>query len=86
LADLRLDEADYARMSKRLAEVVPPGRTVLFLEGGYDLEAIEGSVAAAIRGFRGEFPDRTGGESPDRAWNMFKVAAASAAAFWSLPV
>jgi acetoin utilization deacetylase AcuC-like enzyme len=86
LADLRLDEADYSRMARRLTEIVPSGRTVLFLEGGYDLEAIEASVAASIRGFDGEYPERTGGASPDRAWNMFKVAAATVATHWELPL
>jgi len=86
LADFRLDESDYARMANRLSGIVPAGRSVLFLEGGYDLPAIEASVAAAIRGFAGEYPERTGGASPDRAWNMFKVAAATAAAHWELPL
>jgi acetoin utilization deacetylase AcuC-like enzyme len=85
LADLRLDEADYARMGNRLASVVPEGRTMLFLEGGYDLPAIEGATAAALRGLAGACPDRTGGVSPDRAWNMFKVTAATAGRHWDLP-
>ena len=44
LADLRLHEADYGRMARRIAEVIGPGRLLFFLEGGYDLEAITGSV------------------------------------------
>jgi acetoin utilization deacetylase AcuC-like enzyme len=84
LADLRLIEGDYGRMGSRLAGVVAPGRTVLFLEGGYDLPAIEGSVAAAIDGFDGAVPDPTAETSPDRAWHMFKVAAATVAAHWEL--
>jgi acetoin utilization deacetylase AcuC-like enzyme len=86
LADLRLEEADYARMANRLVGIVPSGRTVLFLEGGYDLAAIEASVVSSIRGFAGDYPERNGAVSPDRAWNMFKVAAATAAAHWALPL
>jgi acetoin utilization deacetylase AcuC-like enzyme len=84
LADLRLGEHDYARMAHRLSGAAGNGRIALFLEGGYDLAAIESSVEAAIRGIDGYFPDLGETESPDRAWHMFRVATAAAAAHWDL--
>ncbi len=48
LAAIGLDAADYGFMSAALREVVSAGRTIYFLEGGYDLAAIEESVAATL--------------------------------------
>jgi acetoin utilization deacetylase AcuC-like enzyme len=47
LADLAWSAGDYAALAGRVAELAPaPGRTVAFLEGGYDLAALRASVAA----------------------------------------
>ena len=40
ITDLGLSSADYADISLVLTDLVPPGRRLLFLEGGYDLEAL----------------------------------------------
>jgi acetoin utilization deacetylase AcuC-like enzyme len=69
LAELRLLPSDYARMAVGLAAVVGPGRTVYFLEGGYDLAAIESSVAATLRG-------AAGGSVPDESLRSMSPAAA----------
>ncbi len=53
LAGLSLLESDYASMGSALRGVVGPGRTIVFLEGGYNLNAIQGSVAATLRGLAG---------------------------------
>jgi acetoin utilization deacetylase AcuC-like enzyme len=53
LAGIELAHGDYAMMASGLAPLVPPGRTVYFLEGGYDLEAIRSSVAATLDGYAG---------------------------------
>jgi len=45
LADLALTSADFADLARTVAV---PGRTVLFLEGGYDLAALRASVAATV--------------------------------------
>jgi acetoin utilization deacetylase AcuC-like enzyme len=50
LAGLGLVASDYEYMAGRLAEVVPSGRIAVFLEGGYDLEALHDSAAATVRG------------------------------------
>ena len=71
LANIQLREPDFGRMGHRLAQLAP-GRLVFFLEGGYDLGAISGSVEASLRGAGGEFPDLTGAQSPPRAFHMLR--------------
>ncbi len=61
LAELRLVEADYAAMARHIGARISPGRIVLLLEGGYDLEALRGSAAAVVRGIAGEPPLPPGG-------------------------
>ncbi len=46
LGSLGLREGDFANLTRRCGELVPAGRTILFLEGGYDLNAIANSAAA----------------------------------------
>jgi acetoin utilization deacetylase AcuC-like enzyme len=75
LASMNLSDAAYAMMAREIARVAAAsagGRVVLLLEGGYDLAAIEGSLAAsilalaapgAIHGKTGELEaGRSGGE------------------------
>jgi acetoin utilization deacetylase AcuC-like enzyme len=47
LADLAWTAGDYAALAARVAEFAPaPGRTIAFLEGGYDLAALRASAGA----------------------------------------
>ncbi len=48
LANLEFSSGDFARIAARVAEFSMPGRLALFLEGGYNLEALRGSVAATL--------------------------------------
>jgi acetoin utilization deacetylase AcuC-like enzyme len=49
LAELALSAGDFARLARSVAGVVArPGRLALFLEGGYDLAALQASVAATV--------------------------------------
>jgi acetoin utilization deacetylase AcuC-like enzyme len=48
LTDLGLTSGDYADLTARIRSLAPPGRLVLFLEGGYDLDALHNSVAATV--------------------------------------
>lgn len=48
LAGLELTSADYADMAVRLQTLVPSRRTVVVLEGGYDLEALAYSTGATL--------------------------------------
>ena len=47
LADLSLSAGDFALMAERVTRWAPPDRIVLFLEGGYDLDALAGSAVPA---------------------------------------
>ncbi|MGI8756481.1 MAG: histone deacetylase family protein [Acidimicrobiales bacterium] len=48
LCDLRLTAGDYADVTVELAALVSPGRRLLFLEGGYDLEALTSCTGAVL--------------------------------------
>jgi acetoin utilization deacetylase AcuC-like enzyme len=49
LADLRLTAGDFADLTARVVRFAPrAGRTVLVLEGGYDLDALRLSVGASL--------------------------------------
>ena len=53
LTGLGLSAGDYAPLTARLAGLVPAGRVVAFLEGGYDLEALGASAAACVGALAG---------------------------------
>ena len=48
LTDLGLSSGDIADLTAGLLELVPPGRRVAFLEGGYDLQALAACAAACV--------------------------------------
>jgi acetoin utilization deacetylase AcuC-like enzyme len=55
LTGLALSSADYAALAGRAVALAPrPGRSIVFLEGGYDLEAVRDSVAATLPVLVGE--------------------------------
>ncbi|HVC13959.1 MAG TPA: histone deacetylase [Acidimicrobiales bacterium] len=55
LAELMLSSADFGALARRVAQFVPsPGRLVLFLEGGYDLQALRRSTAATLGALMGD--------------------------------
>ena len=54
LTDLGLTAGDFADMTAELVALVPAGRRVVFLEGGYDLGALRDSTAAALGALAGE--------------------------------
>lgn len=53
LAGLGLTAGDFADLTARLAALVPAGRRLAFLEGGYDLEALAASAGAAVAALAG---------------------------------
>ncbi len=61
LTQLGLSSADYASLTARLLQFVPPGRSVWFLEGGYDLDALRVCTAVTLRVLAGEV-----GDAPER--------------------
>ena len=53
LTDLGLSAGDFADLTRRVVHLAHPGRRVLFLEGGYDLQALalsSGATVAALVG------------------------------------
>jgi acetoin utilization deacetylase AcuC-like enzyme len=54
LTGLGLTAGDFADITAELVALLPPGRCVAFLEGGYDLDALRDSTAAALRALAGE--------------------------------
>jgi len=48
ITDMGLTAGDYAALTARILEIAPPGRRIVFLEGGYDLDALKESAAAVM--------------------------------------
>lgn len=66
LTDLGLTAGDVARLVHDIAGFAPaPGRTIAFLEGGYDLEAVTRCAQATVTGLSGTLvlpePESSGG-------------------------
>ena len=74
LADLRLVEADYGVLGRTASELVPGGRLVFFLEGGYNLGALKRSVAATLAGAARHAPDGEPIASPKSSWQFLEQA------------
>jgi acetoin utilization deacetylase AcuC-like enzyme len=68
LTDLGLTSGDYADVTAALVELMPEGRVLAFLEGGYDLEALRDSTAATLAALAGEslHPETPSGGGPGR--------------------
>ncbi|MFO0762021.1 MAG: histone deacetylase [Byssovorax sp.] len=87
LASMLVDEAAYGSMAASLAQVAAEsagGRIALLLEGGYDLSAIELSLAASIRGLFGRAPEEVPGEVSEAHRAEIEAARAVAARAFSL--
>jgi acetoin utilization deacetylase AcuC-like enzyme len=77
LTDLGLTSGDYADVTADLLALVPPGRRLMFLEGGYDLDALRDSTAAALVALAG---DRLHPEPPTSGGPGHEVVEAAALA------
>lgn len=53
LTGLALSSGDYGELTARLATLVPAGRLLVMLEGGYDLQALADSTASTISALGG---------------------------------
>ena len=84
LAHLSLSAGDYALLTSRVMGLVPAGRRIAFLEGGYDLDALAASAGACVAALAGEVWVPRGEEAtsggPGRS-----VVDAVASQFQSLP-
>lgn len=85
LADGELVAGDYGFMGEQIATMAPAGKQIFFLEGGYNLAAIERSVTATINGLFGEkYEDGRINESPRSAWRTVDLVAAAMSPFWEI--
>lgn len=69
LTELGLTAGDYPLLTQRAMQLVPAGRTIAMLEGGYDLDALAASTAGVLGALagvelRGEAPS-SGGPGAD---------------------
>jgi acetoin utilization deacetylase AcuC-like enzyme len=53
LTGLELSAGDYGLLTTRLLEFAPPGRRLVMLEGGYDLQALADSTASTLAALEG---------------------------------
>ena len=54
ITELALAAGDYAPLTQRVLSLVPAGRRLVMLEGGYDLDALKLSSATVLRELAGE--------------------------------
>ena len=68
LTGLALSSGDFADLTHRVMDVVPSGRRIAFLEGGYDLAALADSSGACLAALAGEDhrPEAATGGGPGR--------------------
>ncbi len=70
ITDLGLSAGDYTDLTARVLALVPPGHRLVFLEGGYDLDALAASAGACVATLAGQpqYPEPvTSGEDAGRA-------------------
>ncbi|HZJ48999.1 MAG TPA: histone deacetylase [Acidimicrobiia bacterium] len=85
IAEASLVEADYQMMASAVRAAAPPGRLILFLEGGYDLAAMERSVTATMAGLAGDpVPSSPQLQSPDGAWRILDLLIMAQRPYWKL--
>lgn len=90
ITDMGLRAATFGLLASRtasLARRVCGGRTVLFLEGGYDLGGLADAFEATLRGLDGERPGTDEAAAPDRSPASARVLEAvklQQAAHWDL--
>ena len=68
LTHLGLTAGDFADLTARISGLVPAGRRIALLEGGYDLGALATSAGACVAGLAGELwrPEPASGAGPGR--------------------
>lgn len=78
LTSLGLSAGDFADLTARTAALAPAGRRIAFLEGGYDLTALELSIAACVDALAGEIvrpePVTSHGPGDERAARVVEAA------------
>jgi acetoin utilization deacetylase AcuC-like enzyme len=75
LTEMGLSSGDYSQITQTLMQAVPSGRTIAFLEGGYDLDALVMSTRATLGALIGEsvHPERPT-VGPDESFVIDRLA------------
>jgi len=84
LAEASLIEADYQMMGAAVRAGAPNGRLILFLEGGYNLGAMERSIVATMAGIDGQDSSPASGTSPRGAWRILDLLVEAQGHYWRL--
>jgi acetoin utilization deacetylase AcuC-like enzyme len=86
ITDLGLTAADYAAIVRRLLPLVPPGRRLAMLEGGYDLTALEHCTTAVLAELSGidqaDVADVVTGSEAPTTGDTGRRAVADVCAYW----
>jgi acetoin utilization deacetylase AcuC-like enzyme len=77
LTDLGLSAGDFADITSDLVQMLPAGRVLVFLEGGYDIDALCASAAGMFAALAGEslHPEKPTSHGPGREVISAAVAA-----------
>jgi acetoin utilization deacetylase AcuC-like enzyme len=85
LANFNLVADDYGWMATALSRLHPAHRTIVVLEGGYDLRALRQSSRATVLGLVGEFEsDREPLASPISSMAALESAATAIGRYWTV--
>ena len=85
LGGLNLEDDSYATMAAALTEIVPANRTIAFLEGGYDLQALARGSRATVEGLLGVVgPGLLEGEITGAARRMVDLAVEALTDQWEI--
>ena len=90
LTSMGLSAGDFADLTTTILELVPKGRRLLFLEGGYDLDALADCTGAVLSALvdDGSFrPERatSGGPGAEVCASVLKIASAAADGYLQSP-
>lgn len=85
LAGLDVESADYGWLGYELGQAHPPNRTILALEGGYDLTALRESAKGVLLGLAGTDAERRSPRhSPETATLALARAAEAISRHWRI--
>ena len=85
LGEMSLTAPDYGYMASKLGDVFPVNRTVVALEGGYDLTALHDASAATLHGLNGSYEEvEPEVVSPPEAPESLETAMRVVSRHWSL--
>ncbi|MGD9998997.1 MAG: histone deacetylase [Ilumatobacteraceae bacterium] len=82
ITELGLSSGDYITITRRVLQWAPPGRRLVMLEGGYDLEALAWSSAGVVGVLAGGDPDPVDLSEADTSGGPGMAQVDAIARFW----